>query len=456
MERRELMRMGALAACGGAIGFGVGRLSKEPPSRFYGGAIRGTGEAQERVWHRMKFIGQPVMDAQVLFLLGLAGERLTDIGETLDTAMRIEPTDERGWFREWIATADRVREYGHDAQRRGHAQSAGAHYLRAGAYYRAGLLRYPDHADPAMEQACHDALACHERALKLLGYNSRAVSIPYERVALRGRLYLSHLADVAPVIIMHQGLHAWPEDTLWVVEAALSRGYHALTFHGPGQCASLRLDGLPFRPDWERPVRAVVDFACQERRIDAEAIVLMGLSFGGALAPRAAAFEPRLRALVANPGVLNWGAAQFRHFDDFPGFIGLLDRSPVAFDQAVAGVRSVWPDADWWFEDAAWKHGVEKPHELMQELRRYDNTDVVGRIECPTLVMEGTAEDATPGQGRAFFDALRCPKTWLEFDDSTAAQTHCQGGGAALAQAWLFDWLDEQVPRPGARVGSGG
>ena len=34
----------------------------------------------------------------------------------------------------------------------------------------------------------------------------------------------------------------------------------------------------------------------------------------------------------------------------------------------------------------------------------------------------------------------------MKFDASTASQVHCQGGNQQLAQARLFDWLEEKVP----------
>jgi alpha-beta hydrolase superfamily lysophospholipase len=182
--------------------------------------------------------------------------------------------------------------------------------------------------------------------MKLLGHDSTCVEITYGRTKLHGRIYFSPLARAkAPVLIFHQGMHAWTEETMWVINGAMARGYHVLAFHGPGQGISLRLHRLPFRHDWEVPVKAVFDFADTVARFDMKRATLMGFSFGGALAPRAAAHLHRARALIVNPGILNWGGAMYRHFDRFPGFITLLREHPEAFDRAVQGVTSVWDDA---------------------------------------------------------------------------------------------------------------
>ena len=56
------------------------------------------------------------------------------------------------------------------------------------------------------------------------------------------------------------------------------------------------------RPDWEKVVTPVIDYALTRPEIDPERIVLVGWSLGGFLAPRAAAFEHRIAALIADPG----------------------------------------------------------------------------------------------------------------------------------------------------------
>ncbi len=447
MNRRDFLTTTALLGGGAAAGFGAGASGKRGAvldARYHADNMLGQGDAA-KLWYRYKFTGQPVMDAQTLFYLGLAPNGLTDIGEVLDTAGRIESGNELSWFEGWLQTAERVHGWAKEAEESGHMVSAGSHYLRAGAYYRAGLIRYADHTDPRMVTTTERTLACHDKALRLRGYDSEAVQIPYEGSVLTGRVHYAPDVGRAPFLVLHQGLHAWPEDTMWVIDGAMARGYHVLAMHGPGQGASLRLHGHPFRPDWEVAVAAALDFAEGLPRLDMQRAVLMGLSFGGYLAPRAAAFEPRLYALVADPGVLSWAESMLRHFEDIPGILPLHAKGPAAFDRAIAAISTVMPDADWYFNDVTWKHGVDTPHDVIDELRKYDNHDHVHRIRCKTLILEGVGEDATPGQSNKLYDALQCPKTLIEFDERSGSQTHCQGGGTVLATARLFDWLDEEV-----------
>jgi hypothetical protein len=154
--------------------------------------------------------------------------------------------------------------------------------------------------------------------------------------------------------------------------AAATNGY--LRFFPPARC---RL-GL-----W--PVRLASSLTgAVNAWLDASRFLLMGLSVGGYLAPRAAAHEPRLHTLIADPGVVSWADSMLRHFESMPGLMRLHAAGPAAFDRAIDAVAGVIPDARWYFDDVSWKHGVSTPHALIDELRKYHNPDV-GRIRCQTV-----------------------------------------------------------------------
>jgi alpha-beta hydrolase superfamily lysophospholipase len=379
---------------------------------------------------------------------------MADIGECLDTAWRIDPQDAWSWPTEWLRTADRLRRTAEASLARSHALSAGESYLRAASYYRAALIHHPEPADPGVAQAARQSMACFDRAIALLGIPARPVRIPYEGVTLPGYFYRSPAAHgKAPVLIVHEGRDAWPEETKYLADAAIKRGYHCLQFHGPGQAAAIRLQGLTFRPDWERVVTPVVDFAVSLPEVDPERIALMGISMGGALAPRAAAFEKRLKICIANPGVLSWADAIIGAFAEYPILLRVLDANPDAFNKAIWGFlkaaaltgNSLMSSATWWLKDSMWKHGVSSPADLIADLRRYTNVEIADRITCRVLVMDGEAEEFSAGQARKLHDALRCPKDYMLFTAEDTGLVHCQTGALAVATQRMFDWLDEYL-----------
>ena len=70
-------------------------------------------------------------------------------------------------------------------------------------------------------------------------------------------------------------------------------GYEVIAFEGPGQGGALNDAGLHMTPAWHQPVKAVLD------HFKLNHVTLAGLSMGGCLMMRAAAFEPRVERVVA-------------------------------------------------------------------------------------------------------------------------------------------------------------
>jgi dienelactone hydrolase len=100
-----------------------------------------------------------------------------------------------------------------------------------------------------------------------------------------------------------------------------------LSFGGPGQPGMMHREGMVFRHDWEVPTGAVLDYLLGQREgIDADRVALMGVSMGGYLAPRAAAFDSHIKAVIAFDG----------RFDLGENFLAILPGSP---DEKVAASR---------------------------------------------------------------------------------------------------------------------
>jgi len=450
--------MGALGAgallAGAAMPTLVGAAGKPVEASLTNRSAKPKASAKQRPWYDLGRLNDPVLDSQLLWYLSAVYQGTADIGECLDTASRVQPEDPWSWPREWERTAERLRRSADDSLAGGHRLSAGQSYLRASTYYRAALIHHPEPQDPGVVAMTRLAVSCFDRAIDLLALPARAVRIPYEGTTLPGYFHRSPVADVrAPVLIVFEGRDAWPEETKYLADAAMARGYHCLQFAGPGQGAAIRLQGLTFRPDWEKVVTPVVDFAISQPGVDADRIALMGLSMGGALAPRAAAFEKRIKVLIANPGVLSWADSILGHFEDYPLLTNLVDTQPALFDKVCWGFfdaashlgDNLMGAATWWLKDSMWKHGVSSPSNLIRELRRYTNADVVDKITCQVLIMDGAGEDFSAGQAMKLYDALACPKEYMLFTAEDTGLLHCQTGAMAVATQRMFDWLDDRL-----------
>ncbi len=355
---------------------------------------------------------------------------MTDPGEIMETLGQLTSTAEHDWVRAWGDTAQRVQARADVSYEKKKLVSAASAYLRAASYWRIALMYFSDDKDSRVVEFSKNSVFCYGRYLETSGYPGQKIQVPYEGTHLPGCFYRSPVAkEKAPLLIITPGRDTWGEDTVWVYDAAIQRGIHCLVVEGPGQGTALRLQGLKFRNDWEKVITPVIDHAGTLPGIDMDRIALLGISFGGYLVPRAAAFERRIKLCIADPGNISWGASiagAFKKARKLPRFI-----RPAQIDSMV--------------KDYAWKHGVENDIDrVIDELAKYSNRDVLDKIRCKVLVVDATAE-VIPGKAREFYDALSCPKHYLLFDEATTAQNHTQMGGYGPASEILFDWIEDNL-----------
>ena len=447
MKDRSIGRRSLLTGIALAVGLALFGLGLPPQRTAALGPAAAHAEEPKRPWYDLGLGLDDIQENQALFLLGLTYAGQADIGEVLDTATRITADDEFSWYKEWLKTADRLNSAAQKGEAAGHKLSAGETYMRAATYYRAALMHYPNTKDPAIAQVAQKGLDAYEKAITLMGLPVQKVEIPYEGTTLPGYFWRSPVAkDKAPILIAFQGRDGSPEDTKYLADQAMKRGYHFLTFAGPGQGVTLRQKGLPFRPDWEKVITPVVDFAIAQPGVDPERIALMGHSMGGFLAPRAAAFEPRIKALIANPGYVNWYDTIVGYFAaNAPDLLKLLESDPKGFDAVVAQAMTADPLMKWGFDDMAWKHGATSPSDLMAKLKEYNLEPYVDQIKARTLVMDSEAEAFGAGQAKKLYDALKSPKEYTLFTAEDTGLLHNQPGALGVSSQRVFDWLDENI-----------
>src|ERR1700733_5841414 len=241
---------------------------------------------------------------------GASSYGASEFGEVMATLNRITSGDDTGGYNEWNATAERIFA-GAEAQRAPDLRvSARDGYLRSANYFRTSeFFLHGNHEDPRIYSAYQKSIAAYKLCCSLYDVPILPVEIPYENTTLPGYFHRVDESDTKrPLLILHSGFDGSAEEVHGEgARAGVERRWNVLTFDGPGQYGPIHRERLPFRPDWEKVVTPVVDFALTLPGVDPERIALMGISMGGYLAPRAAAFEKRISALIANDGVYDYG-----------------------------------------------------------------------------------------------------------------------------------------------------
>jgi hypothetical protein len=229
--------------------------------------------------------------------------------------------------------------------------------------------------------------------------------------------------------------------------AANERGYHWMTVDGPGQQASLFLQGLPFRHDWEAVLTPVVDAMAARPDVDPDRIALIGISQAGYWVPRALAFEHRFVAAVADPGVVDVSTSWTERL---PGFMRAQLQDPSkkdSFDKEMGWTErfSKSTRATLHFRGEPYGVGGDSRFDLYQEVLKYRLGDEVAGITTPLLITEPEDEQFWPDQSQALYDRLPGPKQLVRFTAAEGANRHCEPMGLATRDIRIFDWLDRHL-----------
>jgi pimeloyl-ACP methyl ester carboxylesterase len=393
---------------------------------------------------KVKF-DDPTFSFQLLRMLGSTASRQANVGECLATADRIIEGDFESWTTAWTQTASRVETIARDCAAAGHRVSAGDAYLRAANYYRAAeFYLHGNPADPRIKELSDRSALCFGEGLRLSGVNHHYVDIAYEDTSLPGIFYPTS-DDRRPTLIVQTGFDGTIDGLMPWAQAATRRGWHCLTFEGPGQGRVICHQGLPFRPDWEHVIAAVVDYLVARSDVDPTRIALLGVSFGGYLAPRAAAFEQRLAACIANGGVLDFSGPHVPPNMTREQYAAVIREAPERVNASMRKLAETSTAARWSQENGMYTFHTSSPAEWVRKLLDYDLTPVVKQISCPMLVIDVEQENSFPGEARKLYEALKSPKTWMFFTEEEGAGDHCQTGSPTLAQQRIFDWLDETL-----------
>jgi pimeloyl-ACP methyl ester carboxylesterase len=390
------------------------------------------------------FFDDPLFEDFAVRALSLDG---CPLGEVSTTASRIEDGDRDGWYREWTATAGRIAAVGDESANAGHTVSARDAYLRASSYYRTAYLPlYGSPVDPRLVEAFDKETAAFRKGAALMTPPVEAVEIPFDE----GTTFPAYFCRVddsgrpRPTLVCTNGYDSTINEMYVVFAGALSRGYNLLLFDGPGQGRPLIKQGIVVRPDWENVVRPVVDYALTRQEVDHDKVALMGWSFGGYLAPRAASGEHRLAACIADPGFWDLFEANKASLSALPRetFDKLPDVDPSVLDPFMEKIRAN-PKLRWSVvQRNFWVHGVDSLLEFLKVSVAYSLKEAAARIRCPTLL--GWSEsDPLSWNAQRIYDSLTPPKELVRFMNAEGAGDHCEVRARPLFDQRAFDWLDK-------------
>jgi hypothetical protein len=317
-------------------------------------------------------------------LIAAAACGAADLEEVLATAALIQDGDADSWLREWTAV-------GGAAWAAAKYMPSATRYLHAASYYAAALALIADTDGSVSEPALWERQReCFDHAVALLG--GERLTLPYAHTTLPAYFLPAANATRPLVVIDHGGRHATSQALALGGAAAHARGYHWMTFDGPGRQAALFKQGLVLRPDWETVITPVADAMAARADVDAERLGLIGVEHAGYGVARALAFEHRFAAAAVEPGVLDVSAPWT---DALPALAreALVAGDRHAFDRELHLAGLFEPQHNALLRRRGRAYGLDgsSPFDLYARVRRYRLGDEVEQITTPLLVRHAHA-----------------------------------------------------------------
>ena len=352
------------------------------------------------------------------------GGRLEDVQKV---SGKIHNSDD--WKRELILLGD-------EAMKEGRTDNAIAYYRMSEFFMYDG--------DP-------DKRKYYEKATKLFyeyyadffeGENPRIerYDVPYENVKLPV-MHVVPYGESKGTILIHGGNDSYFEEFLFTVLYMQEQGFEVYMFEGPGQGGVMRIQGKHFTHEWEKPVKVILDY------FKLSDVTIIGISLGGYLAPRAAAFDKRITKVVA------WSI--FPCFQDI-----LVSMQPQGTQRAfhilmklharpllnlVFGKKAKKsPIIDWGIKHGCYAYEAKDAYSYAKKLKLYDIAPVADQITQDMLILGASGDHFIDYHliGKEI-NMLRNVRslTFRLFTDKEEAENHCNVGNGKLAIDEILSWI---------------
>jgi dipeptidyl aminopeptidase/acylaminoacyl peptidase len=209
------------------------------------------------------------------------------------------------WLPAWVENGHAHAERAREAEEQGRRVTAGESWNHAALSYH--FAKFVWMVDMELyEEATRLAVAALRNAHRHLDPSAERIEIPFEGgTRLVGNLRRP-AGEPAPLVLLFPGLDSTKEEFLGWENVFLARGLATFSLDGPGQGET----GLttPIYPNYEVGATATIDALASRDDVDLDRIGAAGVSLGGYYAPRAAAYEKRIKAAVGISGPFDFSA----------------------------------------------------------------------------------------------------------------------------------------------------
>ncbi|OCA99116.1 alpha/beta hydrolase [Clostridium beijerinckii] len=309
------------------------------------------------------------------------------------------------------------------------------------AYYLRGAEFYIKESSPQKHN-------CRKRFISLMQehYNieeNQYFKVPYENGFLS--TYRFTPENPKGTFVMFGGFDSYIEELFPMAMTIKDSGYDVVCFEGPGQGVTLEDYKIPMTHEWEKPVKTILDF------FQLDNVTLFGLSLGGYFVIRAAAFENRVKRVIADDICADFYELVLRQLP-----LNLKEK----FNALIIGQKSKELNIllerlakeslmlEWAINQGMHTTGSQTPYDFLSKAILYNTTEISEKVEQDVLLLAAQDDHYIPLN--QFFEQGKSLKnvrslTMRMFTKKENAQNHCHIGNVGLSIEVILNWLEEMA-----------
>ena len=308
--------------------------------------------------------------------------------------------------------------------------------LNAAFYYRAAEF-YISPDDP-------NKMKIYERFKELIhpilvDDGIKILKVPYENGYLPCLRMTAKAESCKGTIVIHGGFDSFKEEFYSIMRYFSDNNYDVIVFEGPGQGGARKKYNLVFDYKWEKPSSAVLS------HFGLDDVILLGISMGGYLCFRAAAFEPRIKKVIAS-------SVAYDYTDFTPKIlqplVSLFYNTLTEFTNN-ATIRAIKKGGlkSWYFSNLIYMTGSKRPIDAVRYLTKLTAEELhCDRVTQDVLILTGRDDHFAPYKmHKKQVNALINARTVTErvFYKDSSASNHCQIGNMPLNLKVMTEWIEK-------------
>lgn len=245
-------------------------------------------------------------------------------------------------------------------------------------------------------------------------------------------------------VVCLNGFDGYIEEATRMLMVFKDAGYDTIAFDGPGQGTVLEDYNIPMTHEWEKPTKAVLDY------FGLSDVTLIGVSLGGYLVLRAAAYEKRIKRAICYDILPDLFAIVMRQMpvdvrDNFKNLI----LNNIGQEEINAALKQMMQKSlmlQWALTQGMHVMGSDSPYEFLRKTVLYNTADFSQMITQDVLLLAGQEDhyvpiEQLPGQISTLTSVRSL--TARMFTSKEIASNHCQLGNIGLAIDVMLNWINQ-------------